>query len=173
MSNLLLFAALLACDSTPPPEATAPGPSSMTESLRRAAVAGQTSVQDRDPSEIPDRLARESERAATPAPATVDSEACVAAKSDRDRLKARVDTHYEDNIKPAEDRLYQAENALAGCLGDLSGCGADPDKYKAIAERRSAAERSLSRERDRVGELGAELFPLNQQVNKACGLGRY
>lgn len=142
----------------------------MTDALREAAQAGETPGGREEG--IPDRLARESDRT-TAVSEDAESEACKTARRNRDRVKRRVDKAYEDRVRPAEDRYNSAQAALDGCLRDLGGCGADADRYKAIADRKVSTEAAVQRELDRIGELQADLFPLNQEVSKACGLGRY
>ena len=167
---LSLVLVLLACDSSEPEVPPATAGSSMTEALRKAAQSGETAAAPEEG--IPDRLARESDRTKSTTEAA-DSEACTEAKRARDRHKRRVDKVYEDRVRPAEDRYNRAQAALDGCLRDLGGCGADPDHYKSIADRKVSTEAAVQRELDGVGKLQAELFPLNREVSKACGLGRY
>ncbi len=168
MQVLVLIAALLACGAEPSAEPPATG-SSLAESLRKAAAA----VPDEpDPTGMPERLARESERR-TETITEPDSKDCKAAKQARDKVKKRVSSVYEDRIRPAEDRAYRAQLALDACLKDLGGCGADPDRYKGTAAKRDSANRTLERELQSVGELEAKLFPLNREVARACGDSRY
>ncbi len=167
----MLVLVLLACGSPEPEVLPTTGGSSMTDALRQAAQSGEPPAA-RDEGGIPDRLARESDRT-TSTTEGADSEACTAAKRARDRHKRRVASVYEKRVRPAEDRYTSAQAALDACLRDLGGCGADPDHYKSIADRKVSTEAAVQRELDGVGKLEAELFPLNQEVSKACGLGRY
>jgi hypothetical protein len=141
----------------------------MAESLRKAA---QALPPEPDREDIPDRLARESDRT-VPSAGTADSEDCLAAKKRRDKARKKLNRVYKVRIRPAEKRANDARVALDSCLADLGGCGADADRYVAVAGRSVSTARSLQRELDSVGVLEAKLFPLSQEVSKACGLGRY
>ncbi len=141
----------------------------MAESLRRAAAAVPA---EPDPSGMPERLARESEKR-TEVASDRDSEDCVAAKQARDKVKNRSNRVYTDRVQPAEDTAYRAQLALDACIKDLGGCGADANRYKSVASKRDSAERTLERELERVGEMEARLFPLNREVARACGTSRY
>ena len=168
MLNLVVLTVFLACGAEPAEESPADG-SSMAESLRRAAAAVPA---EPDPSGMPERLARESEKR-TEVAVEPDSAACAEAKRSRDKVKRRTNRVYTDKVQPAEDKAYRAQLALDACIKDLGGCGADPNRYKSVAAKRDAAERALERELEGVGELEARLFPLNREVARACGTSRY
>jgi hypothetical protein len=166
--TFLVLAALHACGAEPVAEPPTAG-SSMADALRKAAAAVPA---EPDPAGMPERLVRESQKRTVVAEEP-DSEACADAKRDRDKVKKRLTTTYDTRIKPAEDRAYQAQLGLNRCLKDMGGCGADPNQYKSVAAKRDSAKRALERELTSVGELEAKLFPLNREVSKACGTGRF
>ncbi len=162
-----LLPVLVGCGAEEVPENPAAG-SAMAESLRQAAAG----IPDEpDPQAMPERLARESEKRVA-ATDENDSAACMEAKTARDKVKKRVTSFYEDRIRPAEDRAYRAQLALDACLKDLGGCGADPNEYKGVAQRRDSANKALERELESAGTQEAKLFPLNQEVARACGRTR-
>ncbi len=169
VSMLLLATLLLGCPSGQDAVSETPSGSSMAASLKNAAQATPPAP---DQEEFPERLSRESDRTVA-SDGSKDSKACRTARKSRDRLKERVAQAYEREVRPAEERAYQTQVALDACLKDMGGCGADARRYKAVAERAGSSERALQAKIDQIGVLSAQLYPLNEEVTKACGKGRY
>lgn len=94
---------------------------------------------------------------------------CKAAKARRERQEQAVLEQRGRTVNAAEDRVDAAKAAMARCVQDME-CAVDGKRVQELMERDLASEKAYEAAIEGVGKLEAELFAIDQEIAKVCGL---
>lgn len=160
---------LLACASEPQPAPKpAESPSAMRDALR-GIQAGETpdaTPTDREPPVVPDEARREE-----PEPESTDPAECTAAKSRREALQQRILKARASTVDQDEDRMSALQAEMTACISDPS-CASDGDRVAKLSSALTSTESSYDVAFQKVAELEAGLYAIDQDIAKACGRPR-
>ena len=77
---------------------------------------------------------------------------------------------YQNEALPSLEAEYVRAKALMDqCMQNIDVCGDKPETFEDLRDGAEAAMGRYERGLDRVAEMEADLYPLNQEVDRACG----
>jgi hypothetical protein len=122
------------------------------------------------PPDVPEAVSsRRAPTASSDEPSREDPAECKAAKARRERQEQLVLTQRGRSVSLAEDRVNAARAAMASCVKDTE-CSVDGKRINELMERDASASKAYAAAVEEVGQLEAELYAIDQDIAKACGL---
>jgi len=100
---------------------------------------------------------------------TPETEECQAARARLKEERARVDERRGPVIAAAERNLNASQDRFNQCLKGSGPCSQDAEAISQASARAKQAEAAYSAALQRIGEMEAALYPLEQDVDRACG----
>jgi type IV secretory pathway VirB10-like protein len=93
---------------------------------------------------------------------------CTRARMELRERRAHVDDQRIRELGSLEQSLAAGQLALQNCI-KTSPCNRDAELMAAAEEKANSAQRAYQAAMERVGAWEAELFPYEQEMDRACG----
>lgn len=93
---------------------------------------------------------------------------CTRAREDLRARRAEVDARRVRELGSLEQNLAAGQLALQDCI-KTSPCNRDAELMAAAEDKANSAQRAYQAAMERVGAWEAELFPYEQEMDRACG----
>lgn len=103
-----------------------------------------------------------------PDPPSQETPECTAARAALRARRTEVDQRRAEQIAAAEQTLARGQLAMQDCL-KTHPCNKDAEAMAAAQQQASAAEGAYQAAMQRIAAWEAELFPYEQEVDRACG----